>query len=152
MAWLLIALVIAVPVVEIAVFIKVAQGIGVAAAVLVAIAAGLIGLIMVRTQGLRTLMVAKSAADRGQLPLSEMFDGFCIAVAGCLLILPGFLSDILAIFLLLPPVRLLLKMWLARHVSVVGATTSGAPHHHGAEIIDGEYTVVTETERQIGPN
>ncbi|MGE4279069.1 MAG: FxsA family protein [Magnetospirillum sp.] len=152
MAWLLIALVIAVPVVEIAVFIKVAQGIGVAAAVLVALGAALVGLIMVRTQGLRTLMVAKSMADQGQLPLAEMFDGLCIAVAGCLLIVPGFLSDVLAIILLLPPVRLLLKSWLARHVSVVGATTSGPPHHHGADIIDGEYTVVEESERRIGPN
>ncbi|WP_291724263.1 FxsA family protein [Magnetospirillum sp. 64-120] len=152
MAWLLITLVIAIPVVEIAVFIKVAQGIGVVAAVLVAIGAGLIGLIMVRTQGLRTLMVAKSMADRGQLPIAEMFDGMCIALAGCLLILPGFLSDLLAIALLLPPVRTVLKAWLARHVTVVGATTSGPSHRHGAEVIDGEYTVVEPTDRQIGPN
>jgi len=151
MAWLLIALVIAVPVVEIAVFIKVAQGIGVLAAVLLAIGAGLFGLVLVRAQGLRTLMRAKAMADRGELPVAEMFDGLCVALAGGLLILPGFLSDLVAIALLLPPVRLGLKVWLARHFTLVGHDQPGSGRPTGADVIDGEYTVVEPTDKRIGP-
>lgn len=151
MAWLLIALVIAVPVMEIAVFIKVAQGIGVLATVALAIGAGLVGLLMVRAQGLRSLMRAKAMADRGELPLAEMFDGLCVALAGGLLILPGFLSDLVAITLLLPPVRLALKVWLARHFTLVGAAQPGPGRPAGGDVIDGEYTVVEPTDKRIGP-
>ncbi|MCA1909608.1 MAG: FxsA family protein [Magnetospirillum sp.] len=151
MAWLLIALVIAVPVMEIAVFIKVAQGIGVLATVALAIGAGLVGLLMVRAQGLRSLMRAKAMADRGELPLAEMFDGLCVALAGGLLILPGFLSDLVAITLLLPPVRLLLKAWLARHFTLVGTAPSRSARPVGDDVIDGEYTVVEPTDKRIGP-
>lgn len=136
MAWLLIAGLIAIPVVEIALFIKAAQWVGLLAAILLAVGAGLIGLVLVRAQGLRAMLRAKAQMDRGEMPVAEMFDGICVALAGGLLILPGFLSDAVAILLLLPPVRVLLKLWLGRHFTVV------RPAQPGPTIIDGDYTVV----------
>lgn len=150
MAWFIIALVIAVPVAEIAVFVKVAQAVGGLATVALAVGAGLVGLALVRAQGGRTLLRAQALVQRGEMPVAEMFDGLCLALAGGLLILPGFLSDLVAIVLVLPPVRAALKVWLARHFTVVapqGAASGGASAHGGGTVIDGDYTVV-EPERQ----
>ncbi|MBR9972734.1 FxsA family protein [Magnetospirillum sulfuroxidans] len=144
MAWLLIVAVIAIPVAEIAVFIKTAQWVGLLAAVLLAVVGALVGLMLVRAQGLRTMMRAKTLIDRGEMPVMEMFDGLCVALAGGLLILPGFLSDGLALLLLLPPVRGLLKLWLARHFVVAG------PPQSGPTIIDGDYHVVEPDDQRIG--
>lgn len=144
MAWLLIALVIAFPVVEIAVFVKVAGALGVLATVALALGAGLVGLILVRAQGLRALLRAKAQAEQGDMPMAELFDGVCLAVAGGLLILPGFITDALAVLLLLPPVRMLIKGWLARHFTVVGRAGTGPT------VIDGEYEVVRQSETRIG--
>ena len=144
MAWLLIAAVIAIPVAEIAVFIKTAQWIGLLAAVLLAVGGALIGLMLVRAQGLRTMMRAKTLIDRGEMPVMEMFDGLCVALAGGLLILPGFLSDAVALLLLLPPVRMVLKVWLARHFVVIDQPQSGPP------VIDGDYTVIEPDDQRIG--
>ena len=144
MAWLLIALVIAFPVVEIAVFVKVAQGVGVLATVGLALAAGMVGLVLVRAQGVRTLLRAKTLVESGEMPVAELFDGICLALAGGLLILPGFVTDVLAIILLLPPVRLLLKAWLARHFTVV------APAPAGPTVIDGDYTVIEPDSPRVG--
>lgn len=154
MAWFIIALVIAVPVAEIAVFVKVAQAIGGLATVALAVGGGLVGLALVRAQGGRALLRAQALVQRGEMPVAEMFDGLCLALAGGLLILPGFLSDLVAIVLVLPPVRAALKVWLARHFTVVasqggasGGATQGTATYGAGTVIDGDYTVV-EPERQ----
>lgn len=150
MAWLLIMAVIAVPVVEIAVFIKTAQLIGLGAAVLLALLAGVVGVILVRAQGLRTMMRAKELLDHGQMPVAEMFDGLCVAVAGGLLILPGFLSDAVALLLLAPPVRAVLRGWIAARLVVVRPATGGPGGQ--PPVIDGEYRVVDHDPPVSGPD
>ncbi|CAA7621926.1 FxsA family protein [Magnetospirillum sp. UT-4] len=143
MAWMVLLAVIAVPVIEIALFVKSAQLIGVLPTVLLAVGAGIAGIALVRLQGLGLLWRTRSQLDRGELPMAEVFDAVCLALAGGLLLLPGFLSDVVALALLLPPVRLLLRQWLGSRLVTVqaGGTPQRAPD---PPVIEGEYRVVDD--------
>ena len=135
MGWIVILLVIAAPIVEIVTFIKVAGAIGFLETVAIAVIAGIAGLWLLRAEGLATLMRARDAMQKGEAPVAEMIDGMVLAVAGLLLFLPGLISDVLALFLLLPPVRALLRRTLARKVRAQTAQTG---------VIEGEYVVIDE--------
>lgn len=139
MAWLVLAAIIAVPVVEIALFIQSAHWIGILPTIALAIGAGILGMALLRRQGLEVLLRTRTQMDRGEVPVGEVFDGVCLALAGVLLVLPGFLSDFVALALLLPPVRMALRgLLLAR------MTVHGAPAHSGPQVIEAEYKVVDE--------
>jgi len=137
MAWLVLAAIIAVPVVEIALFIQSAHWIGILPTIALAIGAGILGMALLRRQGLAVLLRTRAQMDRGEVPVGEMFDGVCLALAGVLLVLPGFFSDFVALALLLPPVRLTLRGLLLARVTVHGAAT-----HSGPQVIEAEYKVV----------
>jgi len=100
------------PVLEIAVFIEVGSRIGAGATVGLIVLAAVLGVALLRRQGLSVLRKAQAAADRGELPVGAVFEGFCLAVAGILLIIPGFLTDTVALLLLIPPLRNALGLWL----------------------------------------
>lgn len=139
MGWIILVSVIALPVVEIAFFIKVADLIGLIAAIAAAILAGLIGMALLRGQGLATLNRARANLDRGEMPVDEAFDGLCLLIAGALLLLPGFLTDILAALILLPPVRALLRRWLAARVKTMEKRGQ-------MRVIEADYTIVRDDE------
>lgn len=149
MAWMVLLGVIAIPVVEIALFIKSAQWVGLLPTIVLAIGAGAVGIAMVRRQGLELLLRARTQVDQGEMPVREVFDGICLATAGVLLVLPGFFTDILAILLLLPPVRAALRLWLGQRVSAVAAARSSHPANDGApgggpQVIEAEYRVIED--------
>ena len=139
MGWIFLLFVIAVPVVEIAVFIKVAGWIGILETVLITILAGFGGLLLLRNEGLGMLLRARAAMQRGEPPLAEMLDGMILACAGLLLLLPGLASDVIALVLLLPPTRALLRGGLARKVG-----RPGPPARPG--VIEGEYEIIEPEE------
>jgi UPF0716 protein FxsA len=140
--------VIALPVIEIALFIKSAQWMGLLPTIVAAIAAGAVGLALVRRQGFDLLLRARTQFERGEIPVAEAFDGLCLAVAGALLVLPGFFSDVIAILLLLPPVRVVLRLALmarmARPGSPAGGAGNGAGMRQGPQVIETEYRVIDE--------
>lgn len=143
MAWLLILAVIAVPVIEIALFVKAVDVFGGLTTVLLALGAGFAGIILVRAQGLMTLTRVQAQIQKGELPVAEMLDGLFLAAAGGLLVLPGFLSDAVAILLILPPTRALIRLWLVRRLVVVQpGSPQGPTGPTGPTVIDGEFTVV----------
>ncbi|MCR6629468.1 MAG: FxsA family protein [Magnetospirillum sp.] len=147
MAWLVLAAVVALPIVEIALFVKSAQWLGFLPTLMAAVAAGAIGLALVRRQGFELLMRARTQFDRGEVPVREAFDAICLAMAGALLLLPGFFTDILAILLLLPPVRAVLRLWLAARLVAAGAAPGqgpGARPPAGPRVIETEYRVIDE--------
>ncbi|MFH4146869.1 FxsA family protein, partial [Acinetobacter baumannii] len=67
--------------------------------------AGLAGAAIAKLQGFMAAVRVRQQLMHGVLPASELVDGLLIAVAGVLLILPGIISDVLGLSLLLPPVR-----------------------------------------------
>lgn len=141
MAWIIILSIIALPLLEVAIFIKAAQAIGILPMIAAAILAGIAGLALWKHQGMQTVMRARTSLDRGEVPVAEVFDGLCLLIAGGLLLLPGFLSDALALSLLLPPVRAALRGLMARQVVVAAPPPRQQP---GPKVIDVDYQEVED--------
>ena len=114
------------PIVEIAIFIKVGQTIGLWPTLALIIGAALLGGLLLRQQGLSVLTQLRSNIDRGHMPGRTIADAMMIGVAALFLVLPGFLSDLVALVLLLPPVRGWIYGALASRLTVV--ETAGFRH------------------------
>ncbi len=93
------------PFAELVVFINFCQAFGFFQALLLLFLSAIIGMAFVRAQGVRTLFALNQALQTGRTPDESMFDTLCIALAGVLMILPGFISDFLAFLLLIPLIR-----------------------------------------------
>lgn len=126
MGRLLLIAIIALPLIEIAVMIKVGQTIGLLWTLALLIGAAILGGILLRQQGLSVLMDMRRNVNEGRVPAKAVADAMMIGLAALFLVLPGFLTDIAAIALLLPPVRALIYRALASRVVVV-RSGSGYP-------------------------
>jgi len=107
------------PIIEIALFIKVGQTIGLLPTLALVIGAAILGGLLLRQQGISVLTKLRGNISAGQMPGRQIADAMMIGIASVFLVLPGFLSDIVALLLLLPPVRSWIYAGLARRVTVV---------------------------------
>lgn len=105
MPLILLVLFIAVPVIEIGVFIQVGGLIGLWPTLAIVILTAVAGTALLRQQGLSVMGRAQESLNRGEMPLREVFDGACLLLAGALLLTPGFVTDATGLMLFLPPVR-----------------------------------------------
>lgn len=106
---LFVALFIAVPVVELWLILEVGSMIGAGPTILLLLADSLLGAWLVRNQGGAVWNRFRGAIDAGRVPANEAIDGFLVVLGGTLLLLPGFLSDLVGLTLILPPTRKLLR-------------------------------------------
>ncbi|WP_263142411.1 FxsA family protein [Pseudomonas sp. RIT-PI-AD] len=139
------------PLLELAVLIKVGSMIGVLATLFLVIGTAVLGSLLLRAAGVSTAWRARERLSRGELPEQEMLEGLLMAVGGGLLILPGFISDLLGLFCLIPFTRRMLIRTLRRRVEAQVmrsrafaedlAARQGAPRHDasGPRVIEGEY-------------
>lgn len=109
----------ALPLIEIAVLIVVGSTIGVLPTIGLVILTGVLGMILLRFQGLVVLSRIRSEMGSGQIPDKTLADAAMIALAGLFLILPGFVSDVMGILLFLPPVRRFIRLMIGRRVTVL---------------------------------
>jgi UPF0716 protein FxsA len=128
---------IALPIIEIAIFIKVGQLIGLLPTLALIIGAALLGGLLLRQQGLSVLTRLRDNINTGRMPGRAIADAMMIGVAALLLVLPGFLSDLVALALLLPPVRSWIYAALASRVTVVDTTTTYRRHGPSSGSIEG---------------
>jgi UPF0716 protein FxsA len=98
-----------IPLVELFVFVQVADAIGFLPAVLWIIAVSVVGAWLVKHEGLGTLRRANQKVASGQVPTDELVSGVLILFGGALLLTPGFFTDVLGLVLVLPPTRALLR-------------------------------------------
>ncbi|WP_277960840.1 FxsA family protein [Pseudomonas sp. RIT-To-2] len=96
------------PVLELFVFFQVSVAIGFFPALALIIAGSAIGVLVVRVAGLATALSARQSLQRGELPADTVFQGLMLAIGGGLLLLPGFISDVLGLLCLLPFTRKLI--------------------------------------------
>ncbi|WP_448192147.1 FxsA family protein [Azospirillum sp. sgz301742] len=139
------------PILEIAVMIEVGGWIGAGPTLLLIVLSGIVGSLLLRHQGLATLRRAQESLDRGEPPVGAVFEGFCVVVGAILLIIPGFLTDIVGILLLVPFLRDALGRWLLDRMRASGsmrvwtnrteAGPSGTARTTG-EVIDVDYREV----------
>jgi len=111
---LLVALFIAVPLVEIAVIIQVGSWLGVVDTLGLLVVISVLGAWLVKRQGVGLLRRVQGELAAGRVPGSALVDGALLLVAGTMLLLPGFLTDAVGLLLLLPPVRAAVRAWLRR--------------------------------------
>jgi len=137
-----------IPFIELATFASVSEHIGIWTTLSMAFLTAIIGGGLVRHQGLQTMMTMRGSMDKGEMPLNEIFDGFCLVAAGALLITPGFVTDAVGFALLIPPVRSLLRHTIRKHTN--WAVSGGSMHYEqrrhpqDPNIIEGEYEHVDE--------
>lgn len=104
-ALLFVILFIAVPVVELWLILQVGEMIGVMPTILLLLLDSLLGAWLVKNQGSAVWRNFRTAVDAGKIPANEAVNGFLVIMGGTLLLVPGFLSDIVGILLIAPPSR-----------------------------------------------
>ena len=111
--FILLALVI-VPIAEIAVMVKVAEWIGVGQMIALLLSISIVGAWIVKRQGTGTLRRIRTELNAGRVPGAHLVDGGLLLLAGFLLLVPGFITDVFGLLLLLPPVRAFVRGRLGR--------------------------------------
>lgn len=98
-------LILLVPVIELTVLVQVGSQIGALGAIGLTILTAIVGLSLVRSQGLSVMQRAQQNMAQGQTTAPEVIEGGMLAFAGLCLLIPGFITDALGALLLLPPLR-----------------------------------------------
>lgn len=115
---------IAMPIIEIALLLRVGDAVGWLPTLLIVIVTAIVGSGMLRQQGLATLNTARQRLDSGEVPAQQLLEGMLIMIGGVLLLTPGFVTDAFGFLCLIPSTR----QWLARRLSarvIGGVSTSG---------------------------
>ncbi|VUD40292.1 hypothetical protein TDB9533_00075 [Thalassocella blandensis] len=131
------------PIIEIYVLLKVGGVIGVFNTVILVVLTAIIGVMLLKQQGISTLARAQQKMQSGALPAKEMVEGIFLAVGGALLLTPGFVTDTIGFCCLIPGVRQLILGWGLKNIqfkAVNTAYTYQQSRRDGTDsVIEGEY-------------
>ncbi len=116
MVLIFIGLLIAVPLAELYVIFQVAHQLGALETVLILVLVSVMGGWLVRRVGMGIVLRSMGQLVEGRVPTDEMINGGIVLVAGALMLTPGFLTDAVGLVLLLPPVRVALRLLIRRRV------------------------------------
>lgn len=120
---------IAVPIIEIAAFIKIGDIIGLWPTIACIILTAIVGTFVLRQQGMSVLQKAQTSLQNNQVPLDSVIHGAFLLVAGALLLTPGFFTDAIGFILLVPPARTVIAHFLWQRmkgrVHIYGTGTAG---------------------------
>jgi UPF0716 protein FxsA len=111
----------AVPLIEIALFIVIGGKIGVFATLAMVLVTAIAGSALLRWQGIQTLNRIRDELHNNRLPARPIADGAMIAVAGLLLLTPGFFTDFCGFMLFVPGVRTAIWQYVSSRITFVGA-------------------------------
>ena len=107
---------IGIPIIEVILFIKVGKYIGLWNTIFIIIITGVIGAILVKSQGISILNKAFEEIRLNKMPVLSIFEGIAILIAGAFLITPGFLTDTLGCILLIPKTRNLIITYITLYL------------------------------------
>tara|TARA_R110000850_G_scaffold259233_2_gene386041 strand:- start:584 stop:1069 length:486 start_codon:yes stop_codon:yes gene_type:complete len=144
---LLFVLLVAIPIIEIALFIQVGGAIGLWPTLAIVVATAFIGTFLIRAQGAAAMERLRTALSRGQDPSGALADGAAILLAGALLLTPGFFTDALGLALLFPPTRFLIFRAIRSQVKVAGF----AQTPRGPDVVEGEFVEIDPDAPQPQP-
>lgn len=164
-----------VPIVEMLVLLKVGSFIGAFYTVALVLMTAVIGVSLLKRQGLSAFVRANQKMQAGQMPVAEMGEGLMLAVAGALLLTPGFVTDGIGFMLLTPSVRqFLAAKWVNAMIlksqkqagsgSFYGQTSDSQKEYNttsttfdqpkafvtsdDADIVDGDFREIDETKEK----
>jgi len=155
--WLLIAF-IAVPLIEIGLFIQVGGAIGLWPTLLIVLVTAFLGTFLVRTQGAMALGQLRSSFSDMRDPTEPLVHGAMILFAGALLLTPGFFTDAVGFSLLIPAVRSAAFRAIRARVNIQTFGTPGGPAHAAGpthtsaqgDIIDVDFHEISENDAPKG--
>jgi UPF0716 protein FxsA len=146
--WLFVAF-LAVPLIEIALFIQIGGAIGLGWTLVTVVITAILGTWLVRQQGLATLGQLRRSFSDLQDPTGPLAHGAMILFSGALLLTPGFFTDAIGFLLLVPAVRSALVEALRARIKVHTFGTGPAPgpreprpYPERGDVIEGDYTEV----------
>ncbi len=126
-----------VPIAEIYLLIQVGQVIGAGWTVLLVVLTAVIGVALLKQQGLSTLQRAQQKLNANELPAHEILEGMGLLVAGALLLTPGFFTDTVGFLLLFPPTRIRLVRAIASRMVVSTSVNIHGHNYRQDDVIDG---------------
>ena len=113
---ILLVVFIVLPIVELALLIKVGEHIGAVFTVGLVVLTGVVGVSLARLEGMRILWHIRQDLEEGRVPAPAVVDGLLIIVAGALLVTPGFLTDATGFLLLVPRFRMYVRSAIRRYL------------------------------------
>ncbi|UUP17585.1 FxsA family protein [Nitratireductor thuwali] len=122
-------LLLAIPLLEIAVFVVVGSQIGVLPTLGLVLLTAVAGTILLRIQGFGLLARVRHTLDEGRMPGRDLVHGVMIMIAGVLLLTPGFVTDTLGFLLFVPAIRDIGWRFLRDRITVVSAGAAGGGQH-----------------------
>jgi len=145
---------IAIPLIELYFIIVVGEAIGAFWTVILVILTAVIGVSLLRIQGMSTLMRAQRNMSQGQIPAMEMMEGIALAVAGVLLITPGFITDSIGMLCLIPASRQAIIRYIMARASVRGSFNAGMggfeSHHQPGDQQQGRHSEPSTGRPKVG--
>jgi UPF0716 protein FxsA len=151
---MLLLVLIALPVVEVFVFIEVGHAIGWLLAIVLLLGTSVIGARLLRIQGRSAIERVSLAVSEHRAPARAAVDGALGFLGGVLLAVPGFVTDVLGALLMFPPTRTLTRRWISRHyagraMSFVATAGRFASRDRSARPADVESTAVEDDPDQL---
>lgn len=107
-----------VPIAEIYILVRVGGYIGALNTVAIVVLMGIAGAYLARLQGMQALYRIRANLQHGRMPSGEIVDAFLILIAGIMLLLPGFVTDLAGLMLLFPPTREMAKRQLMKRIRI----------------------------------
>ena len=144
---------IVVPLVEIYLFTVVGAAVGGLSTVVLVILTAMIGVSLLRAQGLQTMARLQQQAAQGQLPADTLFEGAALLLGGALLLTPGFMTDSIGFLCLIPATRKSLIQGLLRYCmkngsfqvnSAAGYAAKNEQSRRDNDVLEGEFRVKDE--------
>ena len=102
---ILMTLFLVVPIIEIYLLIKVGSYIGILPTIALVVLTAVIGASLLRSQGMQTYLRFNQSLSEGRMPANEILEGVALLIGGALLLTPGFFTDLIGFFCLLPITR-----------------------------------------------
>lgn len=118
MFFALLLIFIIVPAMELSVLIEVGDALGVWPTIGLVFFTAIVGVSLVRSQGLHTLMTVQQKLARGEAPGQQIVEGMMLAAAGVLLLIPGFVTDFIGLLLLTPFTRAPIAAFLYKRMKM----------------------------------
>jgi UPF0716 protein FxsA len=137
--WPIVAI-LALPLIEIALFIVVGGAIGLWPTLGLVVAGTVAGAAILRGRGVGMVLDMRRSLDRGEDPAAALVQGALAVLAGLMLLVPGFLTDAIGLALLLPPVQAA----ITARLRAAGVSRGGHPGHDPT-VIDGTWHEVRDT-------
>ena len=137
-----------IPIVEMYLLIEVAERIEALPTILLVMLTAVLGVSLIRQQGLSTLTKGIRRLNQAEIPAAEIIEGVLLAVAGAFLITPGFLTDFIGFMIIIPITRRVTALMLLKRMAVrANFRTNGSDLGDGSNktrdtsgsVIEGEY-------------